>query len=320
MPKGFFTQGIAVLFDAAPSRVAIREALEPAFEIAREDDGGDGWAQGGDGLIVTYRPDVNGYFNIDVVSQPWPDHMGDPTAEPELFAAWTFGHFGPNAYPGNLERAAEHNLTWEDAKEVAGKHKAFVRIRLSYVFGASDNAAMQPDDADPRDELNFAYGIADKLLRMPGALALFNPGGEVLCELDTLEQATAWAIENELEPLDIWSNLRFFQVDETWSLMDTVGNAQLDLPDMEAVFQPAQSDPNDVAALLRNVTGYMIENGAVIEDGHTVDGPAGDVWQVHAFENSLSSPPRDVLCIVPEGLEPPAMVFERDSDSNPEEE
>src|SRR5690606_37091459 len=140
MAKGFFTQGVAVLFEKAPSRAALREALEPAFEIAREDDGGDGWAQGADGLIVTYRPDVNGYVNVDVVHRPWPDHMGDPTKEPELFGAWTFGHFGPFAFPGNLERAAEQNLTWEHAGKDVKKHTAFVRVRLSYIFGAGGDA------------------------------------------------------------------------------------------------------------------------------------------------------------------------------------
>ncbi|MCA8916665.1 MAG: DUF4261 domain-containing protein [Planctomycetes bacterium] len=312
MAKGFFTQGIAVLFDKAPTRAQLREALEPTYEIAREDDGGDGWAQGRDGLIVTYRPDVNGYANVDVVDRPWPDHMGDAAKEPELFAAWTFGHFGPFAYPGNLERAAEHNLTWENADDAIKKHKAFVRIRLSYVFGAADDAPVMPADTDPIDELNFTYALATNLLAMPGALALLNPGGEVLTDAEMLGRSIAWASDNELEPLDVWTNLRFFQVDEAWSMMDTVGNAQFDLPDLEAVFKPADKEPNDVAALLRNITGYLIENGPVIEDGHTVDGPTGDTWGVHAFSDSLSGPPRDVLCFVPtEGDEPPELVFNR---------
>ena len=318
MAKGFFTQGIAVLFGKAPTRAQVREALEPAFEIAREDDGGDGWALGGEGLIVTYRPDVNGYVNVDVVNHKWPDHMGDPVDEPELFAAWTFGHFGPYAYPGNLERAAEHNLVWEGAKDVVKKHAGFLRVRLSYIFGSSDDAPTRPDDCDPLDELNFCYAVAGKLLSMPHALALFNPSGEVLCSAETLEHAMKWSADNELEPLDIWANLRFFQVDDTWSLMDTVGNAQLDLPDLEAVFQPEHLDPNAVAPLLRNITGYLIEEGAVIEDGHSIDGPDGDTWRVHAFENSLSSPPRDVLCFVREDEQPPDLVYHRAEE--PEEE
>ncbi|MCB9896190.1 MAG: DUF4261 domain-containing protein [Planctomycetes bacterium] len=319
MAKGFFTQGISVLFEKAPTRVQLREALEPTFEIAREDDGGDGWAQGRDGLIVTYRPDVNGYVNVDVVNRKWPDHMGDPAGEPELFAAWTFGHFGPYAYPGNLERAGEHNLTWEDAGDAVENHEAFVRIRLSYVFGAGDDAPVMPGDCDPLHELNFVYSLAGQLMAMPGAVALFNPGGEVLTSGEMLARSLQWSADNELEPLDVWSNLRFFQLDDSWSLMDTVGNAQFNLPDLEAVFQPADHEPNDVAALLRNITGYLIENGPVIEDGHTVDGPGGDTWGVHAFSDSLSSPPRDVLCFVPaEGNEPPAIVFDRGNSGDDE--
>lgn len=315
MAKGFFTQGVAVLFEKAPSRAALRAALEPAFEIAREDDGGDGWAHGSDGLIVTYRPDVNGYVNVDVVHRPWPDHMGDPTKEPELFGAWTFGHFGPFAFPGNLERAAEQNLTWEHAGKDVKKHTAFVRVRLSYIFGAGGDAPVMPADCDALDELNFVYGIAAKLVQMPGAIAMFNPGGEVLTTGEMLERSLKWAAEHELQPLDVWANIRIFQVDDEWTLMDTVGHAQFDLPDLEAVFKQSEKDPNEVAALLRNITSYLLEQGPVIQDGHTVDGPDGAAWGVHAFRDALSSPPRDVLCLVPtEGDEPPELVFDRGED------
>ncbi|MDJ0847938.1 MAG: hypothetical protein QNK04_06055 [Myxococcota bacterium] len=38
--------------------------------------------------------------------------MGDPQREPLLMGAWSMGHFGPFAYPGGLERAAQQCWGW----------------------------------------------------------------------------------------------------------------------------------------------------------------------------------------------------------------
>ena len=311
MPKGFFTQGVVVLFEAAPTRLQLRAAVADQFEVARESDGGDNWALGGDGLIITYRPDVNGYVNIDIVDRTWPDDMGDPQQDVDVFAAWSFGHFGPYAFPNNLQRAVDHNVAWEGSADAGARHKAFARVRLSYIFGAPGDAPVLPKEYDPMHELQFVISAARALLSLPGALALFNPNGEVLVDAAMLERAYAWAAENDLPALDIMANIRFFKINDDWALMDTVGNAQLDVPDLEAAFQPAKTDPNEVAALLRNITSYMLENGAVIEDGHTVDGPGGETWGVRAFSDGLSSPPRSVLCLLPDGAEPPAEVLDR---------
>jgi hypothetical protein len=142
MPKGFFTQGAAVLFSRP---IALRE-IEPllrAFRVVKLTDEATAPDLSGPSLTLGFRPEVNGYVSVDVQDHPWPDHMGDVKTETGLFAAWTMGHFGPFAFPGNLQRAAEQSWSWSEASSLPGRHRAFVRIRSSYVFGARDDALVR---------------------------------------------------------------------------------------------------------------------------------------------------------------------------------
>jgi len=84
-----------------------------------------------------------------------------------------------------------------------------------------------------------------------------------------------------------------------WSLMDTVGNSQLDIPDVEACFHSQSYDFNQVDNFLRNVALYLLNNGEVIQDEDTMDGPGNVPWQAYAFENGVCDPPRRVLRWLP---------------------
>jgi Domain of unknown function (DUF4261) len=46
---------------------------------------------------------------------------------------------------------------------------------------------------------------------------------------------------------------------------------------------------------LRNVALYVLNNGEVINDGDTMEGPGGIRWQADRFENGPRDPPRRVL-------------------------
>jgi hypothetical protein len=83
----------------------IEEGLEDFSVVKTRAEGSTHWTFGGSSLVVAYRPDVNGYVAVDTIDHRWPDHMGDQKADPEVFGAWHFGHFGPGAWPGNLEWA-----------------------------------------------------------------------------------------------------------------------------------------------------------------------------------------------------------------------
>ncbi len=95
----------------------------------------------------------------------------------------------------------------------------------------------------------------------------------MLRDRETLVEALEFGNEQQLPTLDLWSNIRLFRVDETWSLMDTVGNDQLDIPDQEACVRGDTYDFREVDGFLRNVSLYLLREGEVVEDGDTMDGP-----------------------------------------------
>ena len=75
------------------------------------------------------------------------------------------------------------------------------------------------------------------MMKLPGALCYFNPNGETLRNVQQLEESRAFAYDHDIPPLDAYSNVRLFNVDDGRLVMDTVGNGQLgtpDLPDLEA--------------------------------------------------------------------------------------
>jgi hypothetical protein len=89
---------------------------------------------------------------------------------------------------------------------------------------------------------------------------------------------------------------------------DVIGMEQLDAQDHEACFRRDRHDAAEVMSFLRNTTNYVLDNGPVIKDGHTTDGPGG-VWRAMELEEGLLPPPRPVLRWFPEGSElPPAAL------------
>jgi hypothetical protein len=293
MSKGMFTQGVSILLERAAALDDLASALRE-FDIRKRVEAGE-WEFGGPTLIVVFRPEVNGLAAVDTVSRPWPDHMGDPQAEPKLFAAWSMGNFGPFAFPGSLERAAQQCWAWAPGKTIAERHTAFLRIRSSYAFGAQDDDPIMPRDYEPLAELEFVTRLAAALLELPGALCYFNPNGEVLRDGEGLRESLEYGSANNLPPLDAWCNVRLFNVDEQWSLMDTVGNSQLDIPDVECCFHSALYDFNEVDNFARNASFYLLQRGEVIKSGDTMDGPGGIRWQAEQRENGICEPPRRVL-------------------------
>lgn len=104
--------------------------------------------------------------------------------------------------------------------------------------------------------------------------------------------------------------MRLFNLDDGWLMMDTVGMQQLDLPDLEACLRRGSVQPNQVANFLRNAALYLLNNGEVIKDGETMDGPGGCRWQAKLFENGISPAPRRVLRWLPcDGTQPPAQLL-----------
>jgi hypothetical protein len=175
------------------------------------------------------------------------------------------------------------------------------------VFGAADDAPVMPVDYDPHAELGTVVSVAQAITRCQGALAYFNPNGEVLMSREDLAQTLGFAAEHRREPIETWSNVRMQNLRgmaDGWLLLDTVGLAQLDLPDLEAVFAETAFRPDEVVRFLRKISLYVAGQGDVFEDGHTTDGPGDTRWRATRFDDALTDPPRRTVRFSPEGGPP----------------
>jgi hypothetical protein len=301
MAKGLYTQGIVLLTDGRTTFEKLKSALQyHRFPVLKETPPSEDWQFGGEGVVIPFHPEVNGYASIDVVNHPWPDSMGDPKSDPALFGAWSMGNFGPYAYPGGLARARQHAYGWPAARTLAQDPRGFIRIRLSYVFGANDNAPVMPADYDPVAELQWLDTVALALLDLPGVICYFNPNGEVLTDRDGFRRFWQACRDQQKLPLQLWTNVRLFDVDAQFSFMDTVGNSQLDLPDVEAIAPKGEYDPGDIDYYLRNVTYYLLDRPHLQTD-EPIDGPGETnlTWTIELLESGLVSPPRRVVRLCP---------------------
>src|SRR5690348_15974969 len=102
-------------------------------------------------------------------------------------------------------------------------------------------------------------------------------------------------------PLPLWMNIRFFNLSDALGFMDTVGNGQLEIRDVEAVFPSAEYDPRDIDYYLRNVTHYLLGLGHEIQSGDEIDGPGESnlSWTTEALDQGVVEPPRRVLRLYP---------------------
>lgn len=312
--KGFYTASACVLFERPVALDALLGALG-AFEIVNRSDEVVNLVFGGPSLTLAFRPEVNGLVAVDTVDRPWPDHMGDPKTDVMLFGAWSMGHYGPFTFPNGLQRAAQHSWGWQEGKTIPQRHAAYVRIRASYAFGAANgDTRLVPDDYEPLAELDFVTGVALAVLQVPGALCYFNPNGEALRSAESISESLVFAGERDVPPLDIYTNVRLFNVDDGWLLMDTVGNGQLgapDLSDLEACVRGGRNfDLGPIDGFLRNTTLYVLERGEVFRDGDTIDGPGGLRWRAWNRRCGLVEPPRRTIRFFPEdGTKPPDVLF-----------
>lgn len=298
--KGMFTQSAYIFGNRAPSARDLQDALRDFEILGGLDKPEDGhWAFGNASLLLQMEYQEEGRLTIDVCNRPWPDDLGTKDEEEGTIAAWQLGFFGPAVFPGSMVRAAQQAWAWKQAPGVAGGHRAFIRVRSGYVRDADDEGGL--DGYDPVQELIEVTKVAAALLEMQGMLCYFNPNGETLRPLDFIEQSLEWFEEDEQLPLDVWCNVRIAKVDaETdWRLMDCVGMAQLDLPDIEVAFRSGKLEFGDADAFIRQLATYIYSSETPIKDGETIDGPGETNWKALFFSQGFTSPPRKVLRFLP---------------------
>lgn len=302
MAKGMFTQGVSLLTNGETTIDHLKAALvQQGFDVVKELPASEHRAFGGPTLILAFLPEVNGYVSVDVVNESWPDAMGDPKQDWMTFGAWSMGHFGALAFPGNLVRAQQHSWTWQPGRTIAEGHQGFVRVRTSYVFGANDDSPVLPEGYDPVAEMMFISRVVLAIFQAPGVICYFNPNGEVLRDEASFLDLWNVCLEEKKLPLPLWMNIRFFNLSEQFGLMDTVGNGQLDIRDVEAIFPKATYDPGDIDYYLRNVTHYLLELDCEIQTGEEIDGPGERnlSWTIEVLDQGVIEQPRQVLRLYP---------------------
>ncbi|WP_231846124.1 DUF4261 domain-containing protein [Rhodopirellula baltica] len=300
MPQGFYTQCVVVLLRERVSMRKIAAAIdeyEPSDPLPATAD----WAIAGPSLIMDMDEETPGHLAIDLVDKPWPDDMQIDDADSAVRQAWSNGSFGPLTFPGSLQRSLEQLWVWDEGKEEVPQHTAFLRIRSSYILKTDENdAPLVPEEYEPFDELALITEVAAALTELPQAIAYFNPAGETIRNLEGMNQVIQESEDNDFPPLDLWANVRLYSLDDGFAAMDTVGNGQLDLPDVEALFFAEAYDFNDIDEMLRLITCHMVESDEPFEDGDTVQGPNGVTWVMHQQPDSISDPPRSVLRFLPQ--------------------
>jgi hypothetical protein len=305
--KGIFTQCVSVLFSRDPSLEQLEASLS-SFEIRGRQTKNPSWPFSGPSITVAFRPEINGFMVVDIVNHSWPDSMGEARVDPVLFGAWSLGNFGPFTHPGALARATQQSLLWNTHGDMASDHEAFIRIRSSYVLGTQGEEPKLPEGYQAFDELLFMTRIVGLLLQLPGALCYFNPNGEILQDLQGLRKSLALSQEANFPPLDLWINSRLYRLVDQWNFMDTVGNHQLDVPDLEICF-PMHFDSTEIEPFLRSVTWYLKQQESV-QNGDILSGPQQSHWQVQHRSSSYADPPRSVLRLTPVGGPPLPSVME----------
>ena len=298
------TQCVCVLLDRAPSISEIAKVLS-GYELLGEAppaEGEHGWAFGGSSLTLTYRSEVNGRACIDVIDSSWPDEMGSPDREPTIFAAWSMGHFGPTTYPGALARAVTHHLGPAELSAVVPRHRAVLRVRTSYVFGAGKDAPILPAHYDAIHELRFASEIQLRLASVPGVLVLFDPNAELLLAPERL--ASGLAREGAL-PVDVWAGVRRLRPHDPagWLLGDTLGMGQLDVVDQQIVMPFDHPSADNLGPLLCSIAAYDADLGGVVGPSDTASDAEGRGFTADWAGEALVGPPRPVLAWTPDDLE-----------------
>jgi hypothetical protein len=157
----------------------------------------------------------------------------------------------------------------------------------------------------PKDRLQLFHRVLAGVLRIAPCVAIYwHPTQQIVDPQAFLQSLQAENCHAFTTPGAL--NVRFFRIssyddhpdEETEDmLMDTLGLAALGLPDVQCHFRLL--DPNDVAQVLYSTAVYLFENGAVIDDGHTVAGINDDEKWSCQYEESLWTPHREVVDLNP---------------------
>ena len=194
-------------------------------------------------------------------------------------AADTFGVVAPAPSKKELAAALGHTRDWPDADAAVARARAAVRV---------------VEELPSEERLGaFVARVAEAARKLPCVAVWWIPAERVLSPAAVADAA------RDDDPARVCINVRLFHVEEGRSderVMDTVGLAALELPDVQCHFFAL--DVAAVAALLDETARYLWNEGDVIGEGDTVPGIDGTPWACRR-EDALVDPPRDVVDVTP---------------------
>jgi len=243
-------------------------------------------AEDGVSLAGYLDDEKTAYLVVDAWDHSWPDNANGKnlsTAELEL-----------GTERGGLQRSLDQCWVWDTVAEVVGRHQAVIRVRLEI----SGSVPLTPSAASKNLVRVIRETISGRGL--PNVLAYFQPAGEVLLPPHVVAEILEHATIAQIPPLDLWSNIRISWLTDHWSLVETVGNIQLDLPDAEIYFEHARQEANDVAALARAVSLRMLTEASAPSIGQSFAAHDGSMFIVVKPTENLLPPARPITRLLPE--------------------
>lgn len=145
------------------------------------------------------------------------------------------------------------------------------------------------------DRLRLFRTLTSALVELTNPIALYSGAADAFFE------PRHWLeVQHEDHTYYGFFNVRLFRISNSDddSLMDTRGLGTFGVPDLQCHFRGL--DPGEIARLLYNTGTYVMHEGDVIDDGHTVPGiQEGSRWRCQ-HEQAMVGPERKVLGICPE--------------------
>jgi Suppressor of fused protein (SUFU) len=285
-----FLQTGVVLFDRCVALDELAACLVGQLPERRIDKSLEApyWVAGEGCLMFESASGSNGGVAVELFHRAWPDSMGGPETDPELFMAWSMRQFGLATFPFGLARAGAQSAA------PSSDHVAFVKLSLSYIFGADEDAQVSPEDRDVSAELARLAALAAPVLGLDGAVAWFAPNGEVLTEPAVAREKLLLQAAGEHVP-DLWVSTRAYSAGKHW-LVETVGVGTLgakSIPYDHQVLLPDLGLDGDVVIRFVQELSGAARFGSSELPSEPVLGPGGR-WTPR-LATSENPPPREVV-------------------------
>lgn len=198
----------------------------------------------------------------------WDDVFAPPEVEKkEGIISFDHGEFFvaigimPAPIPADsLEGPMATSWLWPDAAKELPQHKGHLIVSVNHFAG-------EPDPVEIRKVLTQA--VASVLASSEGALGVYWGESGMVIGRDLFIEMAREFLPAQV-PLVLWVDFRVGPVDQDSGLSYgfTAGMDNLGL--MDLVTSNASEPPGELRQRLINIAEYLLDNGLVIEDGHTV--------------------------------------------------